>query len=261
MDFERLHRHVFVTINQATRLIVVMNIVLIRTKVIHNTFSPYLSPEREVPPELITELYQEFSSSRPYSLYFDTRHFINGIRTYKKAMSTNKHPEFGRLVVGIITNSDDRVPSILESFDIRIGPKRVGTSSQVPAQPSRWHDIDFVVHSYDVGYEKPDRRIFDAATALLSEKLAEEGKGESADDFEKLYLGDDLENDYMGAKAAGWDAALIDRKSTMDKAERYAFEIAMMKDKEGNEREVWRAKSLLTVGRWQQMMLSDPTGE
>jgi hypothetical protein len=151
------------------------------------------------------------------------------------------------------------VPSILESFDIRIDPKRVGTSSQSSTLPSRWHDIDFVVQSYDVGYEKPDRRVFDAAMALLSEKLVDEGKGESADDFEKLYLGDDLENDYLGARAAGWDAALIDRKSLVNKSNRYDFDRVTMKDKDGNEREVLSAKSLLNVGLWQQMVFSDPT--
>jgi FMN phosphatase YigB (HAD superfamily) len=116
-----------------------------------------------------------------------------------------------------------------------------------------------VVQSYDVGYEKPNRRIFDAAMALLSEKLVDEGKGESADDFEKLYLGDDLENDYLGAKAAGWNAVLIDRESLVDKANRYDFDRVMMNDKDGNEREVSRAKSLLNVALWQQMLFLDPT--
>jgi FMN phosphatase YigB (HAD superfamily) len=116
-----------------------------------------------------------------------------------------------------------------------------------------------VVQSYDVGHEKPDRRVFDAATALLSEKLVDEGKGESVDDFEKLYLGDDLENDYLGARAAGWDAALIDRENLVDKAKRYDFDRVMMNDKDGNEREVSRAKSLLNLSLWQQMMFSDPT--
>jgi FMN phosphatase YigB (HAD superfamily) len=79
------------------------------------------------------------------------------------------------------------------------------------------------------------------------------------DDFEKLYLGDDLENDYLGARAAGWDAALIDRENLVDKAKRYDFDRVMMNDKDGNEREVSRAKSLLNLSLWQQMMFSDPT--
>jgi FMN phosphatase YigB (HAD superfamily) len=213
-----------------------------------------------VPPELITELYQDYGTSRPYSLYFDVRNLIDGMRAYRKSYALNRHPApYGRLVVGIITNSDDRVPSILQSFhphNIRIGSKRAGASSQVATQPSRWVDIDFVVQSYDVGHEKPDRRIFDAATSLLSETLANEGKGVSADDFEKLYIGDDLENDYLGARAAGWDAVLIDRKGVTDKTERYNFDWVVLKNKEGREREVLMAKSLLDIGHWQQLMSS-----
>jgi FMN phosphatase YigB (HAD superfamily) len=142
----------------------------------------------------------------------------------------------------------------LQSFDIRIGSKRVGTSSQVAIQHSGWVDIDFVVQSYDVGHEKPDRRIFDAATSLLSQTLADEGKGVSTDDFEKLYIGDDVENDYFGAKAAGWDAALVDRKDVNDKAERYKVDWVESKDNEGRERKVLKAKSLLSIGQWQQIM-------
>ena len=65
-------------------------------------------------------------------------------------------------------------------------------------------DIDFVVTSYDVGAEKPDRRIFDAAKvcAALPDDEA---------DVEHVYLhiGDDSIKDGQGAIEAGWNAACV----------------------------------------------------
>jgi hypothetical protein len=126
------------------------------------------------------------------------------------------HPSWTweKTVVGIITNSDDRVPSVLESFGLKIGPRRVGTSGQRIAQANLDDDVSFVVLSYDVGIEKPDRRIFDAAAQMLRETIAESSGGDglvSAGEFSKLYVGDSMEHDYFGAKEAGWDAVLVDR--------------------------------------------------
>ena len=110
--------------------------------------------------------------------------------------------------VGIITNSDDRVTSILISLGLSV---RLSNWSET--QPDFTHvdgsdreaeHIDFVAFSYDIGYEKPDRRIFDAVQTLMKQV-----KGE---DYEYLHVGDDLEKDVNGAKAAGWQSLLLDRE-------------------------------------------------
>jgi hypothetical protein len=128
--------------------------------------------------------------------------------------STTPAWPWDKTVVGIITNSDDRVPSVLDSFGLKVGPRRVGSSAERSSQATIDEDISFVVLSYDVGFEKPDRRIFEAAERMLEETLAESGEnadGQEIDGYEKLYVGDSLEKDYLGAKAAGWNAVLLDR--------------------------------------------------
>lgn len=55
--------------------------------------------------------------------------------------------------------------------------------------------MDFVTLSYDVGYEKPDRRIWDAAAKQASA---------ASDGWRKVHVGDDLEKDVRGAEDAGW---------------------------------------------------------
>ena len=62
-------------------------------------------------------------------------------------------------------------------------------------------DIDFVMLSYDVGFEKPDSKIFDATKQMLP----------GQERF--VHVGDDLQKDYLGAKRAGWEGVLLDRES------------------------------------------------
>ena len=60
------------------------------------------------------------------------------------------------------------------------------------------NDIQFIVMSYDVGFEKPDPRIFKAAENLML-----------ASDF--IHVGDDPVKDIFGASESGWKCILLDR--------------------------------------------------
>lgn len=62
--------------------------------------------------------------------------------------------------------------------------------------------FDHVIGSADCGYEKPDRRIFERARALLGASPAR-----------ILHVGDSYEADYEGARAAGFHAVLLERRS------------------------------------------------
>lgn len=70
--------------------------------------------------------------------------------------------------------------------------------------------------SYDVGVEKPDRRIFDAAELMLTQIIAaRDGKSpeEARDDvgsWRKVYVGDEYAKDVEGSKNAGWNPVLLD---------------------------------------------------
>ncbi len=111
---------------------------------------------------------------------------------------------YDRVVVGVITNSDDRVPDVLASLGLKVSPLRYGTQQQNLGGHSGNWDIDFSVMSYDVGHEKPDLRIFDAAEEM---SMAVHGAGESS--WEKIYVGDEYDKDVVGAISAGWNAILI----------------------------------------------------
>jgi len=61
--------------------------------------------------------------------------------------------------------------------------------------------FDVIISSADVGYEKPDPRIFREALTRLRTSPEE-----------TLHVGDSIDDDIGGAKAAGLDALLVDRR-------------------------------------------------
>ncbi|KAJ4350190.1 uncharacterized protein N0V89_008811 [Didymosphaeria variabile] len=173
--------------------------------VIRGTFLPFLKPQQEVPDALISELLKRYSSSEGYKLFPDAKALFDILRQAQNQASSENPWKWDRTVVGVISNSDDRVPSVLSSLGLNVASRRVGSTIQHVAVSE---DISFVVHSYDVGYEKPDSRIFNAATDILAASSASLG---SIDDYKRLYVGDSLNHDYIGAEKAGWHAVLIDR--------------------------------------------------
>jgi len=82
--------------------------------------------------------------------------------------------------LAVVSNADGRVESLLE--DVGLGDR-----------------FEFVVDSEVVGFEKPDRRIFDHAVDRM-------GVGASA----CLYVGDLFTVDYVGATGAGMGCVLLD---------------------------------------------------
>lgn len=86
------------------------------------------------------------------------------------------------LIVGVVSNWVWQLPELLHALDL-IG------------------HFDFVAASARVGYDKPHRGIFDYALAQA---------GVAAD--EALHVGDRLDADVAGARAAGLDAVLLDRR-------------------------------------------------
>lgn len=168
-------------------------------------------------------------------------------------------PHYGEVVIGVITNSDDRVPGILSSFGVGASPLRYGSSAAVDksTMARRDFDIDFHCMSYDVGVEKPDRRIFDAATALAGEIIAaRSGRGGDADaetvrEWRKVYVGDEYGKDVEGALGAGWNPILLENP---DETSPY---MPMLDDFPSQPldgifegRKVVRAKSVQSLAQW-----------
>lgn len=121
------------------------------------------------------------------------------------------------MVAGVITNSDDRTSDILISLGVRVNPLRYGDKA---IQQHDDCEIDFTVLSYDVGVEKPDRRIFEAAEGMLPLVLrTQPGESDPTESWEKVYVGDEYGKDVVGALDAGWNAVLIDRETSGKQAE------------------------------------------
>jgi FMN phosphatase YigB (HAD superfamily) len=132
----------------------------------------------------------------------------------KQLRARHQQPESGRVVIGIITNSDNRTADILTSMGVRVNPLHHGDQPKPePPTSQKQFDIDFTVLSYDVGYEKPDTRIFTAAEEMLASLLATDGQQQvDASEWRKVYVGDEYAKDVVGATEAGWKAVLIDRE-------------------------------------------------
>lgn len=175
-------------------------------QIIHNSFKPIIREDQEVPSDLVPKLLHRFWSEEGYTLFPDVRPLLQTLRNHSNA-------DDGRVFVGVITNSDPRVPDVLSALGLRASPLRYGGAVR-GEMPISEYDVDFTIMSYDVGHEKPDRRIFEAAEGMLATKL--DAKGEDCsmtrlEEWQKVYIGDEFEKDVVGALNAGWDAILIDR--------------------------------------------------
>lgn len=89
-------------------------------------------------------------------------------------------------VVGVVTNSDDRVHSILDGLGMK-------------------QHLDFVVVSAHVGFEKPHKEMWKAAWSRYQEI-----KHQQVEPHEHLHIGDDIDKDYHGSRSMGIDAVLYD---------------------------------------------------
>lgn len=85
----------------------------------------------------------------------------------------------------VISNSDNRLDSILTSLKIR-------------------HFFDVVLNSYEVGFYKPQREIFDLALSMADSRLNPD---------EAVHIGDDAQLDFHAAKAAGWHGLLFNTRT------------------------------------------------
>lgn len=165
-----------------------------------------IGKNQELPAGFSQKLFQRFSSSEGYELQ-------PGVTEILRHLRNTPPTRFDRVVVGVITNSDDRVPGILSSLGLQVGPLRYGVQSPPRQKASmQEYDLDFTVMSYDVGHEKPDVRIFRAAEEMLDVILQSQSESSTKTDlsaWENIYVGDEYDKDVVGAHVAGWYAILV----------------------------------------------------
>ncbi|KAM0204112.1 hypothetical protein ACHAQI_010049 [Fusarium lateritium] len=181
------------------------------TNVIHNTFTSVSKDGKPLPKDLAPRLLHRFASREGYETESGLIEAVKGLKSI-----SSRH--FDKLVVGVVTNSDDRIPSILSSLGLAVSPLRYGIESNSEQSKNQTFDIDFHCMSYDVGVEKPDKCIFNAAELMLAQIIsARNGKSlreaeADAESWQKVYVGDDYSKDVIGSANAGWNPVLLDPK-------------------------------------------------
>lgn len=184
-----------------------------------------------LPPDLPAKLYTHFSTSTGYTLFPDVLPFLAllGASSYSAGIWPPR-----RTMLGILSNSDPRVRSILQSFNIPITPSLYPPRYTPHSRYSRRHadfgpaGFAFATLSYEAGFAKPDRMIFDRAVRDAQGVLAglhpvarlSRTGGEVLRDvhgtFHHMHVGDDLEKDVLPAMELGWDAILLDRECDVE---------------------------------------------
>ncbi|KAG1405308.1 hypothetical protein G6F60_003721 [Rhizopus arrhizus] len=119
--------------------------------------------------QLYDALYDRFTTADAYSIFPDVMGTLELL----------KHQGFK---LGVISNSDERVVHVVENLKL-----------------NRY--FDFVLASAVVGFEKPNKAIFNKALEPAGDVPAENA----------LHVGDDIDKDYFGAECAGWNSVLLAR--------------------------------------------------
>lgn len=200
----------------------------------------------ELPNRMIEALVNRFAGPEGYTLYEDVGPFFARMREIRTSPSPSPGRSFDRILLGVISNSDDRVPSVLKALGLRVGDMRADqdlSSMELPgfeqrrgprnntvdAQESHVTgagnrldvdlDLDLIITSYEAGKEKPNRLIFDVARRQ-AQLLAREEKHThgsaplgvaNRDEWVCVHVGDDYEKDYLAAMDAGWRSYLLPR--------------------------------------------------
>ncbi|KAJ5797849.1 uncharacterized protein N7503_007145 [Penicillium pulvis] len=203
------------------------------------TSSTDFNADTELPDGFVEALIELFAGAEGYTLYDDVVPFFTRMRELK---ATPMKGRFDRVIVGVVSNSDDRVPAVLKALGLRVGDLRADqdlSSGELPGFEQRKvrdmdsclnnlseSDVDFVVTSYEAGEEKPNRLIFDVAErqAKLLVPL-----GVSSGSWTRVHVGDDYAKDYRGALDAGWQSYLL-RRGDGDGEERDARSISSLTD-------------------------------
>lgn len=139
------------------------------TQVVQKTFDGHLPKKADIN-SLAVDLINDFKTTKCWYLADGANEILSILKNRG-------------ITIGVISNFDPRLTEILHNVNI-------------------YDKIDFIVTSFEIGYTKPDREIFDHALKILV----------NISPKECLHIGDDLQNDYKAARDAGWNALLVTNK-------------------------------------------------
>jgi REG-2-like HAD superfamily hydrolase len=128
------------------------------------------------------KVYQHFARSDAYDILDDAKDFLNSIENSNQSRDD-------KYSLGILTNSGRRtIDTVLPMLGLQ--------------QHFKWF-----VSCRDIGYEKPNIKIFDAAFNEAKFWIP------SLERHHILHIGDNFAGDYCGARAAGFQSLYLDRSS------------------------------------------------
>lgn len=195
-------------------------------RVVNDAFEHVIS-KTEIPETLPGGLYDHFATAAAYDLYPDVTPFFERMRRLKRRHNSDATSMF----VGLISNSDPRVKSVLDHLGLKVGTDTLDSHAEAAKdtmvtlyRPD--DDLDFVTTSCAAMIEKPHREIFEHAKAMAHclnvSRNEQRGLGalvkeeqtvaSAAPEYSTLiHVGDDYKKDYLGAKNAGWKAIYLTR--------------------------------------------------
>ncbi|XP_064616401.1 haloacid dehalogenase-like hydrolase domain-containing protein 3 [Liolophura sinensis] len=118
------------------------------------------------------ELYRYFMSAEPWEILPGSNEVLRKLKLLKESRP---------LCVGVISNTDSRLKTVLKNLELI-------------------DNFDFVLLSFECGSAKPDSAIFHKALELADVKPAD-----------AIHVGDHVTNDYHGARAIGMKALLLSK--------------------------------------------------
>ncbi|KAK7552089.1 hypothetical protein IWX49DRAFT_575989 [Phyllosticta citricarpa] len=205
-------------------------------KVINETFTACAVPGQKVPRHLAPDLINRFSGS---AFYHYMRSVPSTIKTLRNIEANSDYP----VIIGVISNSDPRIASVLRSFGFSVGDDKpvrntrpVFGSQEDKTLPqedqellhqqdrpplidrAKRPDFDFVLASYDAEYEKPKREIFALAERYAADVMRQLPAPAAHDSLEypwpypfyRLHVGDDIFKDAVAAANAGWKSLVFE---------------------------------------------------
>ncbi|KAK3402674.1 hypothetical protein B0T20DRAFT_4987 [Sordaria brevicollis] len=198
-------------------------------KVIKNIFTdvePTLASPSHKPQldDLGRRLFHHFSTRDAYKTAANMPGLLQSLKHHKPSSNS----PIGHVVLGVISNSDDRVSGILSSLGLKVSPLRFQRESKsdphfASAAPvdGKSYDVDFTVMSYDVEESKPHRVMWQAGEMLARRSVVHELNGKKFEEetpWLKVYVGDDVKKDVESAWGVGWNAVLLKEFVTCEHA-------------------------------------------
>lgn len=134
-----------------------------------------------------------------------------------------------RIILGVISNSDWRMTKVLPHLLLFSPPRKRESpfASSLAGLPHISSPLDFICISHYNGYLKPDKIIFRSALKRAGDV---DGEGLARPYTSTIHIGDDAATDVRGALDAGWDRAVLLRRSDTTVSSHH---VQRMKDNEG----------------------------